>query len=306
MGAHRDTLRGAGILFPDTGGGVSHGRLFKPARDAETGTEPDLESAPLWRRLRQDLDGAACETCLISYESLFHEGYSPQAARIVAALRGLFDRIDVVCYLRDPVAFGFSNLQQKLKSQASIAFPAPDFYSRNLRRWEESGADSLAVLAFDRAQFPGGDFLSAFGARHLGLDRVPRPPENRKNETLSAEAQAVLQAHFEAPPGPFSALTRFRLKAAIRDADMAVPGWSKPRPQDPVAAALWARCTDVDWLAARYGIRFAPPRIAATVRPADLAALTSVEEVMQVDPERARRVQALFRKKTSLWSLVTG
>ncbi|WP_179042377.1 hypothetical protein [Sphingobium lactosutens] len=139
---------------------------------------------------------ATADHVILSSESFLRQ--SP--ANIMAILHMItpdISGIDVIAYVRHPVAMYLSLAQQAIK--ASTRFTSPASYRRPLDealvRWEScSGVESLTVRLFDRAAMVGGDVVPDFQAilERLTERTIPLAPV-RENQSLSAEQMVALQ-----------------------------------------------------------------------------------------------------------------
>lgn len=128
-----------------------------------------------------------------------------EISRVARLLRPLFDRIDVVVYLRRQDKLALSAHSTSMRGGASNTFSfstinaAGPYYNhlKLLQDWSAVfGQENIIVRLFDRDRLVGGDvvrdFISTTGA---GLSlRAPVYPEI-ENEALSWTAQEILRHH---------------------------------------------------------------------------------------------------------------
>jgi hypothetical protein len=219
-------------------------------------------------------------------------------ARLAAALTAQGARLTWLGYLRDPVSFSRSIMQERLKLRYFDALPfLPDApLTKSFHRIVEhldtvAGRDNVQVFPFDRALFPKGDVV-----RHF-LDQAGIEPDSltfhRVNDGLSATAVKALHAY-----------RRLRIPQdkmigsdATRDdfiATLATLGGPAFQLSPDIEARIAAANTHIlDWSEARLGHRLTPPprsdddgiRTEAdmlTFTPEDLARLDALAEARQV------------------------
>ena len=103
-------------------------------------------------------------------------------------------RVRVVCYLRAPLGFAASYLQQNIKvGRRTLPNIVPTEYKKRLGIFaQELPDDDLAVRAYDRASFPDGSVVADF-CQVCGLESG-RVAGTSVNERLSAPALKLLYA----------------------------------------------------------------------------------------------------------------
>jgi hypothetical protein len=210
--ANRDRLRDAGVLYPISNGAGNH--VFLPMLVAEKNSFPDLtrrlhagEPAKLatmrqtWlRNLKAELDEARGQArlCILTAEHLsFLNG--DEAARLFQILRPLFESIDVLVYLRDPVDYAVSMYDTALKiggvresPRAPSEHPELD-YKALLIRWAalvDSGA--MHVRLFEKDVLRDEEIVSDF-FDVLGLSDIPLEIRERRNEAMDLLGEALMR-----------------------------------------------------------------------------------------------------------------
>lgn len=139
------------------------------------------------------------EYLLITGESLF--SVAPDLLMgLLTEITGTPAPAHVVAFLRHPVEFYLSGVQQALK--ASHEFTPPHEFLRDtpgtFRRWKAfDGCASITTRLFDRRRLTGGSVVAEFDAilRAITGLNLPTLPEANANTSLSAEQMIVLQ-HF--------------------------------------------------------------------------------------------------------------
>jgi hypothetical protein len=163
--------------------------------------------------------------------------------------------IRVIAYVRPPVSWGRSMLQQALKSGIVRPGGLRPVWAQYRERFERLdgafGRDRVELVAFRPERFPGGDVVADFAAR-LGLEVAPGSAE-RANESLSLEAAAILFATHRARREAGERIVPHTAARAYVEAVRRLPG----RPL-VLAAALWAeplrdQAADLAWIEDRLG-----------------------------------------------------
>ena len=229
------------------------------ARRFASVAEAEGWSESCWQRFETELAARRPRVTVLSSEQFLN---IKQHKRLLARLRGLFDDIHAVAYLRDPLSQFASGVFQRIRDGARLeglltswdlenqmwAAPALDRYADTL------GAVRLTVRLTVRHAAPGNlaeddvvaDFFAMLQDR-AGVALDPPEPDARPNASLSGAAAAHLLAFNEAGG---VAEARWALLAALR-ADPVLQ--SLPRlavtgtPLAPVLLALGAaRCAHVN------------------------------------------------------------
>lgn len=134
---------------------------------------------------------------LLSGESLF--SVPPDLlAGLLEEICGTLPPIHIIAFLRHPVDFYLSGVQQGLKGNHE--FIAPTRFIRDtpgtFRRWSAFPAcRSMTARLFDRSRLTGGSVVSEFSAILRGIvgQTFPELPDANRNTSLSAEQMILLQ-----------------------------------------------------------------------------------------------------------------
>jgi hypothetical protein len=252
--ANRARLRAAGLLVPERlvpprFGGDSHRFLPAIANDDSYSDEffrmqgldtPEARRAAKarwWAAFADEVAQAGTARVIVSSEHLHSRlRRDHEVARLRERLAELFDRIEVVLYIREPVQAAVSLFSTAIKAGGVDSQPPgpEDAYFNNLanhratiRRWSAVfGPAALRVRVFDRSRFAGGDLLEDFSAAcalpacdyqrpkprnealsHLGIELMRRVnmalprylPNGRLNEARQG-IEAVVERHFGTGP----------------------------------------------------------------------------------------------------------
>lgn len=134
---------------------------------------------------------------LISAENLFG---IPQEllAKLIDKILGFEAKKHIISFVRHPVDFYLSTVQQQLK--ADHEFTPPKTFSRDLTRpfrfWKErSDCASMTVRIFSSDRMKNGSVVAEFTSilRDLTKNENLNLPDNRTNTSLSAEQMIILQ-----------------------------------------------------------------------------------------------------------------
>lgn len=180
-----------------------------------------------WENFSNTVRKIRPELTLLSSEHLM--GVS---GRLMERLQPLFDRISIVCYVRDPVSRYVSELDQSIRG-GSI-FPNLDVSGKIIARAADfvrsyrtiAGAENLTVRNFDRSNLKDGDVVTDFFEQVsllTGWPVVPQKPPRRNNESLCGAATVwmlTLNSTFRRQTAdPASVKLRQSLIAHLREAE---------------------------------------------------------------------------------------
>jgi len=276
-------------------------RLLRNAyRDRLDEVGPDFDK---WLvELRSGIASRRPETLVLSSEWLFRLRGESRFDRLAEILRSLGDSVEVIAYVRRPSDQYLSSAQQILKGPHIIKPVAPIRYRGPIEGFTRI-ADQVHVLKYDRAGFPGGDivrhFLQTFTPEALaGVATGGGGDVAAVNATISAEGMAILAAYrrvnHRRRRNRFTADTD-RVLRAIRAADLAVGGNTRPRLLASVRDEIDLASADLLWLRDAYGIVFDEIDYERIVAP-DLPVREmkrrpkSIGEICEIDAARYEKV----------------
>lgn len=236
---------------------------FKTEPPSYLYTVPEAE----WPRQRADaraaFDAALAATdksVLISSEFMCDFRRHEDIAALRDALLAHVDRVEALAYLRAPAPYLCSVFQEMLKRRPpprAVGRLWPGYRAR-FAPWDAVlGRDTVTIRPFARAAFPNGDLLADFAAQ-TGLDPATLPRHVRRaNESLSAEALALLYAYrmSDARPAPHPRLTTAENRTVFL-----LKGFGTARLRfgaDLVRPVLRRQAEDIAWAEARQGAPFA-------------------------------------------------
>lgn len=262
--ASRRELRRQGFCFPEAPSGLHNALTAQFHPEPET-LWPYVEmpdAADRRAAMRRDfavferrLDRQAERRVILSSESLIAlEGDGVPRLRDWLFLRT--DRVRIVCYVRHPVPYASSLIQERVKQGQSLAEVSDLVPTGRLRQalppWADAfGRDNVVVRATDRTQLTGGDVVTDFAAL-IGYDGALDRSQHYGNTSLSHAATMLLSA-VHALPEPERG--RAAQAAWLRD----VPGPTFRLPEAWLDRVRRAARAELDYLDAEWGVRLAEP-----------------------------------------------
>jgi hypothetical protein len=179
---------------------------FVERRGTMTEAEFNENAETIWERTRSEVEASRARRFVASSEFVGSMIRGDDVATLRDRLESLFDRIDVVVYLRDQRAFLRSLWAQSVKGPAKSGQSFDDFmetmdgrrylwdYSIFLKQWlRVFGCEALKVTVFDPRALHDGDVVADFFHK-AGLDAVPVSlEEERRNVSPSWPELEVLR-----------------------------------------------------------------------------------------------------------------
>jgi hypothetical protein len=202
-----------------------------------------------------------------------------------------YDDIEIFAYVRPPVGFMSSAMQQKIKAGSASTINPRTSYPRYREKFERLdavfGSGKVKLFKFDPASFPSNDVVHDFCSR-AGIPLASVTPI-RKNESitrLAAQLRLQYNAHAEEAglPRLTSSLGRHlcdRLKSLDSTRFSLAP--------EVIAPHLAAIKDDVAWMEERLG----QPLAEAAVEDSETA-IRSTEDVMRPVPGINERLRAVL------------
>lgn len=201
----RTDLVGAGVLFPLLLPQDNHSILAVPfyhtaiprefyQKMGEDKTDADAIAFAYWGEVKAQVTAhPECDTLLISGEHFLNIDDHAALSRYLA---NLFPRaeIEVLCYLREPVSYYTSYLQQRIKASSKLFWPGNDNWADKLTAWRRVGR--LTIREFAGDQLVGRDIVSdVMACIDTGLAARCTIDSVRTNEGISPEAAHILQSY---------------------------------------------------------------------------------------------------------------
>ncbi len=197
----RETLLSRGVLYHPASTANGHFSYITLLNGKTRGDNADQEAMARANiaATREMIAEHRPEYLIVSGESLF--SVVPDLVMgLLTEITGTPAPVHVVAFLRHPVDFYLSGVQQGLK--ASHEFTSPLDFIRDtpgtFRRWSAfPGCDSVTARLFDRSRLTGGSVVTEFNAilRSIIGPDLPELPDANKNTSLSAEQMVVLQQY---------------------------------------------------------------------------------------------------------------
>lgn len=254
------------------------------------------------RRLKQEIGSCGQKHILLSCEELTNElDFQLDAASLKPLanyIKSFGHDISLIAYVRNPVDYYLSRIQERLKSRPGIVSPSSydARFSWTLAQYEEAFGGEINVRTFDSNQLVGGsiilDFFDAI-SDITPIDLTNIQPSQR-NESLSAEVMFALDFLKHSPassarPIFYSAKERGVLWRNLHRIDATLGPYSKPLLYPKIAEQLLhSTQQDVDELNQKYGIIFSRHRsLEHDSALPEIGRISPVEEIVSVDRERA-------------------
>lgn len=258
------------------------------------------ESAEAWALIKKEIATHPADTIVLSSESFSDIPPDGNVSNFIKALNALSDDITIVAYLRAPASYYLSLKQQDLRHIGIASAPVHGPWFRPmLEPFMNVNGIKLDVHVFDRAQLFDQDIVTDFAHRYLPktAHRALISSGKDLNTSVTAESMAVLEDIWTGTtPAAFQHAGRpvYEISGILGKVDDQLPGKSKLSYRPGIRALIDNTPTDLDWLAANFGVTFdglASENAAANIA---LSELTNVRAMCEVDEERYERLWAAF------------
>ena len=257
----------------------------------------DLErkGADYRRRLDTALRGNARPVFLFSSEAVRGGVNAVALARLHAYCRGFTDDIQVIAYVRPPVAYMQSALQQHLRNRLNSAdLPLlfwPDYRLRFKTLLQTFGAERVRLKRYNRACFKGGDVALDFAAE-IGVPLLPEQVISG-NESIGLEAAACVHAFkSQLPPrrgAAWQADKQLRFAEALRPLSTGKLRFTRKA----VAPMLAREADDLRWMEAQLGEPLADFSNGAAGAHQGVAEIGSLADLLAIADDQTAAVEAL-------------
>ena len=254
-------LHDSGVLYPRPVGGLDHHAYIAEAMrphmsrwiaSRHAGDLDDFQRQVEAQAevIRSQTEMHPPEVLILSAEEFFFDLRYAKDTSALDWLDAHSDSVTVVAYARRPSERYLSLAQQVLK--ASHILPPTAYAMRGpLEGWLARYPETVHVRPYSSDIV--ADFLGTYAP--AAAERIR--PGRRPNESMSAEAMALLQEyrlqHHAHEPNHFSAESNDYL-ARLSAADVATPGLSRPRLLEEVAHAIDRAAVDTLWLREEFGV----------------------------------------------------
>lgn len=196
----RRVLSKAGICYPRLKNMPTQSLLSVPFFDSYVprqffhrfGTDKasvDVQAWSFWDDVHRQLCKKAYHTLVLSSEFFVLIDRVPD---LLAHLKVLCPsaKVEAICYLRDPIGFFLSSLQQTVKFSGKVAWPESFRWTEKLKPW--AAAVPLELRSFERSRLVQEDVVSDFLTHLCGVE-IPEALELcKRNKGVSAEAVEIL------------------------------------------------------------------------------------------------------------------
>ncbi len=205
------------------------------------------------RRLAGFFQRDASPTVVLSGEDILL--LSPSGLqRLRDFLTEWFQRIEVAAYVRPPVSYMQSFLQQRVKGGATD-LTLGQLYPRYRDRFEKLdrvfGRESVHLWKFEPAEFAGGDLVRDFCHR-VGVV-PPAGKSRRRNDSLSREALGLLMCYRRSCPGYGEGSRAIRANRLLVEVLMRIGNTPVRFAPSLVRSVLEEHRADLEWMERRLG-----------------------------------------------------
>ena len=149
----------------------------------------DAQARSFWDDVHRQLSKKAYHTLVLSSEFFVLIDRVPDLFTYLKALCPNAD-VEAICYLRDPIGFFLSSLQQTVKFSGKVAWPEAFGWAEKLKPW--ASAMPLVLRSFERSRLLQEDVVMDFMTHLCGADFPETLELCRRNEGVSAEAVEIL------------------------------------------------------------------------------------------------------------------
>jgi hypothetical protein len=205
-------------------------------------------------------------------------------------LKPFFDSIQVIGYVRPPIAFKISFFQQRLKhSNSELNFS--DFHLQYRQRFKKFdlvfGRDQVTLKKFDPNTLKNQCIVADFRAE-IGMPSLENPSSVRMNESLCREACAILYAYRKFGPdygsGPDALKENKRILAPLLE----MKGEPFRVCQSMVKDSLSLEQKDIQWMENRLGTTLDEKR------DFNVGDITQEDQLLHVDGATCRYYADIF------------
>lgn len=281
-------------------------------------------SKAYWQSLTQEVKEVNPKVLILSAEGfwIFRKASQEKIDFFRENLYAIADQINVAGYLKSPVAYFTSMINQKLRNYRQVFLPRPNYYRGALEAWESAGFDQCNWRIFDRSRLTNQDIIDDFCQHYLpdslNASSLNREGVEQANSSVSNEALVILEELVTLQPILRDNIydhRRSKVVDILRQADRDVGGICRPSLTTDAKTFIISRCQDLGWLQER-GLTFPdidPALINHSTSQSATSSTTSelpetfsrVADFCPVDAERlaslraaaSDKIEALFRDK---------
>lgn len=301
--------------------------LFRSDNDAIrrrsrlSGEELQAMSKRYWQSLCTEIQQTRHDISIISAEGFWSIARPADHEQKTFARNALYEiagEITVVAYLKSPISYFLSKINQKLRNFKPVTLPRADYISGAINAWESMGFDHYSWRIFDRKLLSNQDIIDDFCTHHfpgsLSGATLKRDGIEQANSSVSNEALVILEdltsTHTILRKDIYEP-RRHRIVEIIKQADQAVGGMTRPSLKASATNAILSRSRDLHWLEQR-GLFFPDidkKEVSQEEHDEIPSTFTCVSDFCPVDADRLaalrshieRDIEALFRPASKLF-----
>lgn len=314
-------LKEHGILYPPKNGPAKHSQIAAalapiagapPQRRRSVIRDPAVIRAKgeaLWAQVVKSVAQSDAPQIVLSSEEFFNICAQPEMPRFIGELATLAQNVEVVAYLRDPVSYAATSIQEKIKHEPGVQIPTSHFFKDTLEPLLALDNVNLNVHRFSRSTLVDGDIVTDFVTKYLPSLPVGalRQATIKRNATMSAEAAVILDRLWRGDleiPGMRAAHVGIEHRELVMRVDLAVDGWTRAAFRPGVDAMIYDQRTDIAWTEKTFGLEFARPPRDATIPP-DTIDMSDAAALLACSQDRLDRLwEAILQtavRDASIW-----
>ena len=305
----RDRLRENGICYPlshiiprnhhslavDFGGPESVNQNFRE----KMGPAPNViraKSEEEWQALYDRIARENPHKVLLSSESLFKPLTQQAHERMQVRIKAVeAEDVRILAYVRSPVSFYLSALQQRLKRGQILQMNAKA-YLPVLDSYKDKFGSAFEIRKFEPDQLREQSVVTDFCEwTEIDLSLVKSGEEIYENVSLSAEAMSVLSRLFVS--GETSVKNpHTRSLAVLNTVDQALAGFRKPRLKPKYVRQIIKTSQELIPLRAEHDLVFKDVDYDLAGQTPDRSPdmVMSIKQICRLDAERCRQLEDIF------------
>lgn len=183
--------------------------FFVENRKIMTSEEFINNAYSLWVRATEEVEKTPVQRFVSSSEFLIHKVRGRDIEIMHDHMKGVFDRVKIIVYLREQKSFLRSLWAQSVKGPTKSHLTFGEFidtlegrhvhwdYKFSLSAWSEVfGQEAIDACVFDPRAFAGGDLLTDFNAR-IGARHVPDAHDANEKENVTPSAEELERIRYD-------------------------------------------------------------------------------------------------------------
>lgn len=253
-----------------------------------------------WQRLNAAIAQSKPQLVILSSEHLFTGANLPGIQRLVDSIKATFSAVRVIAYVRQPSRHFASALQQHIKFSSTLPLLKPVNYRAPLEAWNDLFPGCVFIRKYDRKSLYKQDITADFMHHAFDGAQVRLVPERQVNETMSAEAAAMMQDFQSTKQQEYDDMktrAKRRYHRRLMREDHAIELHGQPLLHPHIASYIDQTSVDLIWLRDKHGISFVDVDYALIGhQAAPVAAMTHISDMLLVDQSRLARLAAAMQK----------